>query len=176
MNLVERGKITVIMGDSGSGKTTLLRSIAEDNKDSYTIFQGGKQLFPWFSLRKNLDLICKLNYVDLLVKWNIINLIDRKPSQVSGGEEQRYVLVSAIASGSNLLLCDEPLSALDTKTSHELCLDFRKVVHEKCLSIIWVTHNPLEASILADNLYVLKDHVLQKYNGKLDVNQIIKQL
>lgn len=176
MNLIQSGKITVIMGDSGSGKTTLLKSIAQNNSNSYTIFQGGKQLFPWFTLQKNLDLICKIDYVTQLQKWNIDHLLHRKPPQVSGGEEQRYVLTSAICSGANILLCDEPLSALDTRTSNNICSDFSRVVKENKLSVIWVTHNALEASLLADELYMITNHQLQKYTGNLDVVDIIAQL
>jgi len=176
LKIYETGKITVIMGASGSGKTTLLRNIAQDNSNSYTIFQGGKQLFPWFSLQKNCELTCKLNYHDLLDKWNLKHLLNRKPTQVSGGEEQRYVLTNAICSGAELLLCDEPLSALDTNTSNIICKDFCNVVKEMQLSVVWVTHNPLEASLIADKLYIIRDHKILNYNGKIELNEIIKQI
>lgn len=158
------GSITVIMGKSGVGKTSILESIRGDCDHSGTIKVTGKifsiwqhenQMFPWFTIRKNLDIACAQPYKKLCDQWNLSDLLDRKPLQVSGGQQQRFLLIMAMCSGRDNLLCDEALSSVDRPTARQIAQDFRSAIKDKNQSIIWVTHDQQEAEILADNIVYL---------------------
>jgi len=156
---VQAGEIAVIMGTSGVGKTSLLASLATSSnvifKNQFYVFQESHQLFPWMTVRKNLDYVCKKPYIDLVKRWNLEQYLDHQPPNLSGGQRQRFTLIRALCSGLSTLLCDEPLSALDGITGATVAKDFREIVHEENLTVLWVTHNVTEARIVGDSIYLL---------------------
>lgn len=179
------GEIACIMGHSGVGKSSLLKAVTGDvsyegniKKEgvTFTLFQDLNQLFPWYSIEKNLNLVCKLSYQQTVKEWKLNDLLCHKPNQVSGGQRQRFTFIRAIYSGANILLCDEPLSAVDGLTSRTVALDFKKKVKSMNISCLWITHNPTEACLLADKLFILKKNKFINLGKSRDVEKIVQQL
>jgi NitT/TauT family transport system ATP-binding protein len=159
------GSVMAVMGPSGCGKTSLFRAIKKeipsvgsvtvDNSELFTVFQNNDQLFDWYTVEKNLDLVCTADWQHLTDRWNLTDLKHRYPHQLSVGQRQRITLIRAICSGRSLLLCDEPLSAVDGITAIQIAKDFQEIVHEKQLTALWITHNALEASYVADQVLMI---------------------
>ncbi|OAG26772.1 ATP-binding cassette domain-containing protein, partial [Thermodesulfatator autotrophicus] len=173
---IPEGKTLVLFGPSGSGKTTLLRILAgleipDKGKISFKnnlwvdtdrnlfiparkrslafVFQEGV-LFPHLSLRKNIALTAveKEEGEKLLRIFGLWSLRDRKPFEVSGGERQRAALVQALARKPDLLLLDEPFSALDEKNKN-LVISFLKDWQRKNkTTFVLVTHQKSDGKIL----------------------------
>ena len=160
---VNNGKICVLMGSSGCGKTSVINAIngliphrgIVNNIKNFTVFQDSNQLFPWFSIRKNLDLVCKTDYNATVEQWGLSHLLDSRPNAVSGGQRQRFTLIRAMHSGADVIFCDEPLSGLDAVTKYNVLIDFKKLVSELSLTCLWVTHDLHESKIIGDNLLLL---------------------
>ena len=160
---INKGKICVLMGSSGCGKTSVINAIngliphsgTVNNTKNFTVFQDSNQLFPWFSIRKNLDLVCKTDYITIVERWGLLHLLDSKPNLVSGGQRQRFTLIRAMHSGADVIFCDEPLSGLDAVTKYNVLIDFKKLVSELSLTCLWVTHDLHESKIIGDNLLLL---------------------
>lgn len=155
------GKIICILGASGKGKTSIFESIRNkcqfnghiDLRSSvFSVWQKTEQFFPWFTIRKNILFANKNDkkYIDISKKWKINHLLDRYPSEVSGGQLQRFVLIRAIISGHKILLCDESLNSLDNFTGNAIAHDFKKIIKKEKIGCLWITHNILESNILAD--------------------------
>lgn len=161
----DRGTITVIMGASGVGKTTLLDAVRGDimfqghvqgHGRTFSVYQGDNQLFPWYSVRRNFELAgCDSAWLDIADRWRIAHLVDARPGDMSGGQRQRFVLLRALTQGADLLLCDEPLNHLDMLSSKVIARDFRDTVKQTQTTVIWITHDIVEASVLADHCYVM---------------------
>jgi len=170
---VQTGEIAVIMGTSGVGKTSLLTSLAIQNdfifKNHFRIFQESHQLFSWMTVRKNLELVCQKPYIELVKRWNLEPYLDYSPSKLSGGQRQRFTLIRGLCSGLRILLCDEPLSALDGLTGATVAKDFREIVHEENLTVIWVTHNVTEARIVGDCIYLLSKNGIKNITNEDDL-------
>ncbi len=179
--------ITAIQGPSGSGKTTLLRCIAgleqtcqgflrvngaiwQDTAFSLPTYRRSigyvfqeHSLFEHLSARKNIlfgctqrrDMPSSLSpIIDVL---EIGHLLDRKPQALSGGECQRVAIARAFATEPDILLMDEPLSALDTAKRHEILALIAEIHSIRKTPILYVTHAPAEAEQLADQLVYMKD-------------------
>jgi multiple sugar transport system ATP-binding protein len=172
---VPRGQVTVIMGNSGVGKTSLLATVAE-YASSFTVFQDSHQLLPWYSVRKNLDLVCKQDYTAMVCEWELHDLLDHKPNDVSGGQRQRFTLIRAMCSGAKVLLCDEPLSGLDLVIRRKVARDFKKKVQELGLSSIWVTHDLNEAKLVGDEISLLDAWGLKAMPRNINEKSFIKEL
>lgn len=170
---VQTGEIAVIMGASGIGKTSLLASVAIKSdiifENSFRIFQESHQLFPWMTVRKNLELVCKKPYIELVNRWNLKEYLDHIPSKLSGGQRQRFTLIRGLCSGLQTLLCDEPLSALDGLTGAIVAKDFCEIAHEEKLTVLWVTHNVTEARIVGDSIYLLSSNGLKNITKEDDL-------
>ena len=160
---VNKGKVCVLMGSSGCGKTSVINAIngsipyggtVNDTKN-FTVFQDSNQLFPWFTIRKNLNLVCKTDYTATVERWKLSHLLDSKPSAVSGGQRQRFTFIRAMHSGADVIFCDEPLSGLDAVTKYNVLLDFKKLVSELSLTCLWVTHDLHEGKTVGDELLLL---------------------
>ena len=162
---VDQGEILVLMGASGVGKTTLLDALrgelahtgqANLPANVHSVYQGDNQLFPWKTIRQNFDMAkVDPDWLVLADRWNLSHLIDRRPTSISGGQRQRFVLLRSIFRGADLLLCDEPLNHLDSFTAHNIAEDFRDLVKTKAMAVLWVTHNIAEAAVLADKCVML---------------------
>jgi molybdate transport system ATP-binding protein len=199
VNLTVVDEILVLVGPSGSGKTTILNAIAGlDHPDAGRIILNGQTffcenekplptqqrnigylfqdyaLFPHMTVEKNIGYgVKKMSArepIEQLVNTLGINHLQRKyPHQISGGEKQRVALARALATEPSLLLLDEPLSALDSKTRLE-CQDELKRLHEIWkIPFIIVTHDMQEAEKLGDKIIFLESGLISKaidYNSQ----------
>ena len=178
---LEKGNTLTVVGPSGCGKSTLLNILSGIIKN-YTgdIYMGTTALkeagltfgyvpqnlglLPWKRVKENIMLpqkIDKNNQIDeneaknVLTKLELTNLLDRYPSQLSGGQRQRVALARVFISQPDILLMDEPFSALDTltaDTSRELFLDLWRKYRP---TTIFTTHNLSEAVKLGKNILLL---------------------
>jgi ABC-type nitrate/sulfonate/bicarbonate transport system ATPase subunit len=155
------------MGYSGCGKTSLFHALRQQipyvghtdilSTDIFSVFQDHDQLFPWFTVEKNLNMVCEQSWVELAKRWKILDLVHKKPHQLSVGQKQRFTLLRGICSSRPILLCDEPLSAVDGITSLTIIKDFADIVVEKEKICLWITHNITEAKILSDRTLIIND-------------------
>ena len=151
------GKIVTLMGASGIGKTSLLECIAGNchhvgqiqNKNSiFRVFQDTNQLFPWMTIRKNLQLVADIDW-DLIAKQIGLNQhLDKMPEECSVGQRQRFTLIRALYSDRSILLCDEPISGVDYSTGEEIIKEFKRHVKKSNKKVLCITHNPKEAKQL----------------------------
>jgi len=173
---VLKGEFLCLIGPSGCGKSTVLKLIAGleapttgtiKKPDSISmVFQNGA-LLPWLTVAENAafgvratgmsekEAIRKSReYLDIL---GLIPYIDKYPRDLSGGQRQRVGIARALAVKPEVLLMDEPFSALDPKTTHELHLDLLKIWHETHITIIMVSHLIEEAVTLAQQVVLMKE-------------------
>lgn len=175
---LNKGEIVAIVGPSGCGKSTILNMIGdlipksggkvefkEEKNISYMLQEDA--LFPFRTVLKNCLLgleIKKINtkenidYVyKLLKKYGLEDFINSYPSNLSGGMRQRVALIRTLATHPNLILLDEPFSALDFQSRLLLTDDVYKIIREENISAIMITHNIEEAASMADRIIVLSD-------------------
>lgn len=154
-------EILVIEAPSGRGKTSILdcirgnceyQGLLNSSKNYFSIYQDSKQFFPWFSIHENLLLTCKDNkkILELSSRWNIKHLLDCKPNQISGGQNQRFIIIRALLSNCNLMLFDEPLSSLDKDTARQIALDSKDIIKKDNKTALWITHSSEEAQLISD--------------------------
>lgn len=165
----KKGQIICFFGPSGCGKTTLLKCIAQlaigyrgqiDNharKLAY-LFQEPR-LLPWKTAIDNVKFVCDNPHPILADLFSFVGLSDndlhKYPSQLSGGMRQRVALVRALINQPDLLLMDEPFSALNYELRLKLQDKILDDVQNKNLSVILVTHDSYEAVRMADVIYFL---------------------
>jgi len=196
---VREGEFVAILGFSGSGKTTLISAIAGlvepdageillrgqpidgPGKDRGLVFQS-YSLFPWLSVEKNVALAVDAVHKDrspaerkALVKQKVElvglgHAMDRKPGQLSGGMRQRVAVARALAMEPEILLLDEPLSALDALTRAKLQDEIERIREEEKRTIILVTNDVDEALLLADRIAVLTPAPSARIGQVFDVN------
>ena len=176
-NILEN-KSTALLGSSGVGKSTLLRCIADLEKENIT---GGEillkkgvsiawlsqenSLYPWLSILDNVQLYHHLKgsksaqtlqkAKDLLEKVNMSEHCEKKTYELSGGQKQRVALARTLMQEANLILMDEPFSALDAITKIQLQDLTCDLLKNK--TVVLVTHDPQEAIKLANYIYILKN-------------------
>jgi molybdate/tungstate transport system ATP-binding protein len=186
---VESGEYFVILGPTGAGKTLLLELIAGfHTPDSGKIRIDGKEvtylppekhelafvyqdysLFPHMSVKKNIEfgmrmkkLKSKEKLFEIARDLKIIHLLDRYPLNLSGGEQQRVALARALVTDPEILLLDEPLSALDPRTQ-ENARELLSTIHKnKKLTVLHITHDQTEARIMADRIAIIMDGKLMQ--------------
>ncbi len=181
---VREGEFIAVLGFSGAGKTTLVSAIAGlleadegeillrgepidgPGKDRGLVFQS-YSLFPWLTVEQNVALAVDAVHKDrsaadraALVKQKVElvglgHAMDRKPAQLSGGMRQRVAVARALAMEPEILLMDEPLSALDALTRAKLQDEIERIRKEEKRTIILVTNDVDEALLLADRVAVL---------------------
>ena len=169
---LEKGEILAIIGPSGCGKTTLLRCICGlEELDSGKILLNGDDitkipaeergigllfqkpvLYPHLTVSGNLSLASFNNHDKALVEVGLPNFEDRDVDTLSGGEGQRVALARALLANPNVLLLDEPFSALDLDMSIKLISDVRALLKDRSCSAILVTHNIEEAKLFSDRM------------------------
>lgn len=186
INIPESGTICII-GNSGCGKTTLMNIMAgiesvdsgnindiNSLKKSY-VFQ--ENIFiPWLSVGDNISLVSKLRKNDiesLLKSFNLNDIYDKKPSELSGGMKQRVNIVRALCVDFKVIFMDEPFKGID-KNNKALAIDIiKKYIKDKLC--IMVTHEISEALSIADKIYfvegpplkILEVKTLKSKNSKL---------
>ncbi len=196
---VERGEFVSFLGPSGCGKTTTLRMIAGfDLPTSGSIRLDGAEitfrppnqrnvgmvfqsyaLFPNMTVAENVGFGLKLRkkpaeYIQERVErlLGLIHLPDKGksyPYQLSGGQQQRVALARALAIEPQVLLLDEPLSALDAKIRVELRSEIRRIQRELGITTIYVTHDQEEAMSLSDRVVVMSRGVIEQVGAPFQI-------
>src|ERR1700744_1363497 len=196
---VNAGEFVVLLGPSGCGKSTLLHSIAGliDVSDG-SIEIGGEDmtwadpkdrrvalgfqsyaLYPTMSVERNLSFALRINGTpkaeierrvarasDML---QLGPLLKRKPAQLSGGQRQRVAIGRAIVREADVFLFDEPLSNLDAKLRTELRRELKQLHQRLNATMIYVTHDQVEAMTLATRMAVMKSGVIQQFGTPAEV-------
>lgn len=171
---VENSEIVGIVGPSGSGKTTILNIISGILKPTNGELKvNGKMgymfqkdlLFEWRTIWKNLligleitkqnDKIHQEKIKKRLEKYGLDEFINNYPSELSGGMRQRIALIRTLSTDPNILLLDEPFSALDYQTRLLIADDIYEVIKSEKLTSILVTHDISEAISMCDRIVVL---------------------
>jgi sn-glycerol 3-phosphate transport system ATP-binding protein len=183
---VEPGTLTVILGPSGCGKSTTLRLIAGlETASSGKILIGGRDvtatppaqrslsmvfqsyaLFPHLSVAENIIFGLRVRRVPAAERarrlqkaaalLGLQKLLERKPSQLSGGQQQRVALGRAIIAETPVCLMDEPLSNLDAQLRQEMRTEIRSLQKKLGITMVYVTHDQIEAMSLADQVIVMR--------------------
>ena len=196
---IEDGEFTVFVGPSGCGKSTLLRLIAGledvtsgdveiDDKDMTDVPPANRglsmvfqsyALYPHMSVRKNIAFplkMAKMNKAEINKRVNdaaqILNLtdyIDRRPGQLSGGQRQRVAIGRAIVREPSAFLFDEPLSNLDAALRGGMRLEISEMHKRLETTMIYVTHDQVEAMTMADKIVVLQAGVIEQVGSPLEL-------
>lgn len=171
---LHKGEFIAIVGPSGCGKSTILSIlcgleektngtiIKEENRNIGYMLQHDS-LFEWRNILNNCLLGLELkkekinkNYtLDLLKRYGLEKFINSKPSELSGGMRQRVALIRTLATNPDILLLDEPFSALDYQTRLAVSDDVYEIIKKEGKSAIMVTHDISEAISMADKVIVL---------------------
>ena len=173
--LFRSGQFVSVIGPSGCGKTTilsiaaglLLPSSGEVKRDTgeFGYMLQRDALFPWRTVEQNIFLpleVKKRNTpamreraINLAEKYGLKDFLKKTPSQLSGGMRQRVALIRTLAAGPEILLLDEPFSALDYQTRLEVCDDVQGIIKSEKKTALLVTHDISEAIALSDKVVVL---------------------
>ncbi|NTG51704.1 ABC transporter ATP-binding protein [Agrobacterium rhizogenes] len=196
---VGENEFFTLLGPSGCGKTTLLRILAGFEQPSEgrieifgrdvvglpanrrpvnTVFQH-YALFPHLTVRENVGFALRMKGVpkaDLTARVErILDLVhmqsfgDRKPDQLSGGQKQRVALARALAPNPQILLLDEPLSALDLKLRQAMRWELKNLQRETGITFVFVTHDQEEALAMSDRIAVLSQGSVQQIGRPAEI-------
>ncbi|MDR3493169.1 MAG: ABC transporter ATP-binding protein [Ancalomicrobiaceae bacterium] len=196
---VEEGEFVVFVGPSGCGKSTLLRLIAGledvtsgavliDGKDATRLPPAKRQLsmvfqsyalYPHMSVRANIAFPLKMagmpkaeidaKVADAAETLNLTDYLDRKPRQLSGGQRQRVAIGRAIVRQPSAFLFDEPLSNLDAALRVNMRLEISELHQQLKATMIYVTHDQVEAMTMADKIVVLNKGQVEQVGSPLDL-------
>lgn len=197
---IDEGEFISIVGPSGCGKTTILSLVSglikptkgkifvaggspEENRDKTGYMFQKDLLFEWRTILKNIHLgleIQKKNTQEnkqyakeLLSKYGLGEFEDKYPNQLSGGMRQRVALIRTLVLKPEVLLLDEPFSALDYQTRINVCEDVSKILRAEKKTTILVTHDITEAISLSDKIIVLSSRparVKREYTMEFDTD------
>jgi multiple sugar transport system ATP-binding protein len=196
---VEEGGFLVLVGPSGCGKSTLLSMIAgldtisegevringkrvnelhPSQRDIAMVFQS-YALYPNMSVAENIAFGLEMRKVPKAERDKAVaevadilqmaHLLKRKPSQLSGGQRQRVAMGRALVRNPQVFLFDEPLSNLDAKLRVDMRTEIKRLHQRMKTTIVYVTHDQIEAMTLATQIAVLKDGVLQQFGTPAEV-------
>ena len=189
---IASGEFLTLLGESGSGKTTLLRLIAGfEQPTAGEIWMGGERLdtlppykrrvntvfqhyalFPHLSVRDNVAYGLRVKKTaaneiggrvdEALRMVRMEEFADSRPSKLSGGQQQRIALARALVNRPQLLLLDEPLSALDANLRKQMQSELKALQREIGITFLFVTHDQEEAMALSDRIALLRDGALEQ--------------
>ena len=196
---IPHNEFLVLVGPSGCGKSTTLRMIAgleeisggqiyigdelvneKDPKDRNVsmVFQN-YALYPHMTVEENLGFSLKIAKVEkkeiekkvseAVIILGLNELRKRKPSQLSGGQRQRVAMGRAIVRRPDVFLFDEPLSNLDAKLRTQMRTEIKKLHQKLKTTVIYVTHDQVEAMTLADRIIIMKDGFIEQIGSPIDV-------
>ncbi|MEN2325607.1 ABC transporter ATP-binding protein [Lacticaseibacillus paracasei] len=196
---IEQGKFYTLLGPSGSGKTTILRALAGflDVSEGEVLFDGKRindvpanqrkvntvfqdyALFPHLNVFDNVAFGLRLHRMskqdiqtkveDALKMVRLQGHADREISELSGGQQQRVAIARAIVLEPQVLLLDEPLSALDAKLRKDMQYELRELQERLGITFLFVTHDQEEALALSDEIFVMNDGEVQQSGTPVDI-------
>ncbi|MDG1407050.1 MAG: sn-glycerol-3-phosphate ABC transporter ATP-binding protein UgpC [Paracoccaceae bacterium] len=196
---VDDGEFVVFVGPSGCGKSTLLRMIAgleditagtleidgirmndlEPSKRGIAMVFQSYAIFPHMTVRENVAFGLTINKAGKAEKAEKVaeaarilqmeHLLDRRPSELSGGQRQRVAIGRAIVRDPKVFLFDEPLSNLDAALRMDMRMEIGKLHQDLGASMIYVTHDQVEAMTLADKIVVLKDGMVMQAGAPMEL-------
>lgn len=196
---IEQGKFYTLLGPSGSGKTTILRAIAGflDVSEGEVLFDGKRindvpanqrkvntvfqdyALFPHLNVFDNVAFGLRLHRMsketiktkvtDALKMVRLQGYADREISELSGGQQQGVAIARAIVLEPQVLLLDEPLSALDAKLRKDMQYELRELQERLGITFLFVTHDQEEALALSDEIFVMNDGQVQQSGTPVDI-------
>ncbi|MFS4459965.1 ABC transporter ATP-binding protein [Bdellovibrio sp. HCB2-146] len=203
---ISSGEFLVLVGPSGCGKSTLLRTLAGlESPDSGEVRVNGKNitkqepqdrdlsmvfqnyaLYPHMNVAENMGFSLKLQKksakeIESRVKeiaelLQIDHLLARKPKELSGGQRQRVALGRALTRQTSIVLFDEPLSNLDAHLRSQMRVEIKRI-HQKIKStMIYVTHDQMEATTMGDRIAVLKDGLVEQIGTPSEIYHQPKNL
>jgi len=203
---IEDGEFVVFVGPSGCGKSTLLRLIAglEDTSGGHIVIDGrdvtgeapakrklamvfqSYALYPHMTVRKNIAFPLKMagesqavidkKVADAARILNLTNYLDRKPGQLSGGQRQRVAIGRAIVRQPSAFLFDEPLSNLDAALRGTMRLEISELHQQLKTTMIYVTHDQVEAMTMADKIVVLNAGNIEQVGSPMELYKTPKNL
>ncbi len=196
---VEEGEYMTILGPSGCGKTTLIKVISGiwrptegrvlvdgvdvtdvpiEDRDTGYVFQN-IALFPNMCIKDNVGYSPRVkdkgrDETDKISNeyLELVKMLDRAsmfPSELSGGEQQKVAIARALASGSNMLMLDEPLSALDARVRVELRYEIRRLVKRLGITVLHVTHDQEEAMSVSDRIILMRSGTIHEVGTPLEM-------
>ena len=196
---LDPGTLNVLLGPSGCGKSTTLRLIAGlDRTDGGRIVIAGRDvtalspaerniamvfqsyaLFPHLSVAENIVFGLRVRNViaadreqrlkRVAAMLGLTSLLERKPAQLSGGQQQRVALGRAIIAEAPICLMDEPLSNLDAQLRQEMRLEIRNLQRELGVTMVYVTHDQVEAMSMADRVILLSGGRIEQNGAPADL-------
>ena len=196
---INNGEYVTILGPSGCGKTTLIKVISGiwtptegkvyvdgvdvtdvpmEDRDVGYVFQN-IALFPHLNLRDNVsysprvkdlgDQVMEERSTEYLELVNMLARAGMFPSELSGGEQQKVAIARALASGSKMLMLDEPLSALDARVRMELRYELRRIVKRLGITVLHVTHDQEEAMSVSDRIVLMRYGAIAETGSPLEI-------
>lgn len=196
---IRKGEFFTLLGPSGCGKTSLLRILAgfesltggqvllngldisklpPEERPINTVFQH-YALFPHMSVAQNIAFglrqlhrsphEVKLRTEEMLAVVQMEKFADQKPSRLSGGQQQRVALARALAPSPEIILLDEPLSALDLKLRQAMRFELKRLQKETGITFVFVTHDQEEALAMSDRIAVLAEGKVQQLGSPTEI-------
>ena len=197
----QSGEFLVLLGPSGCGKSTSLRIMAGlERADEGDVLIAGDRvndvpaarrrtamvfqnyaLYPHLSVAENIVFGLRVRKVaraerearlrQVAEMLDLVPYLDRKPAELSGGQRQRVALGRALVSRAKVILMDEPLSNLDAKLRQQMRVDLRALQRELGLTVVYVTHDQVEAMTMADRVVVMRDGRVEQVATPVELYQ-----
>jgi sn-glycerol 3-phosphate transport system ATP-binding protein len=196
---IEPGEFFVLVGPSGCGKSTMLRMIAgleeittgtlkigddianhlpPSKRELSMVFQN-YALYPHLTVEQNIAFglnvkkikknVQQQRVTDVAAMLGLTDYLRRKPRELSGGQRQRVALARAIVSEAPICLMDEPLSNLDAKLRTQMRSEIRRIQRELNITMIYVTHDQVEAMTMGDRIMILHEGKIQQIGKPIDI-------